>query len=238
MRGGMNRCLHVAVVLAALAMPSAALAGPRAEYATVADLEEEDPGQLLDVAVLGQYAHVAEAERTGGVSDLAGLALRSRVLVGRPLAWCAGVDGEIGGSNDGLAYGLTGYLLGAGARLGGAGWISLCGGAGFDGVAGGVPLAARFPAELSIGIPAGPVRMVPWARAVWTAGDSARRDGVSWTSAVDEVEAGLLVRFGREHRYWTTTSAGGGLALGVVYRELMDTSSIGFVIGLDLGGAQ
>jgi hypothetical protein len=217
--------------------PSASAAGPRAAYATVAELEPEGRPHVLELAMLGEYAHVAEPERAGGVGDIGVFAVQSRLLLGRRAAYCLGLDGALGGSDQGLAYGLTAHVAGLGARFGDAGWAALCVGAGFDGVVGAVPFAGRFPIELSLGVDAGPIRATPWARAVWTTDDS-RRDGVSWLSAADEVEAGLLVRFARKHRYWTTASAGGGLAVGVVYREFMDTSSVGLVLGLDLVGAQ
>jgi hypothetical protein len=214
-----------------------AAASPRAAYATVAELEPEGPPHVLDLTALAAYAHVAEPERAGGLADLGWFALGSRLLIGERVAYCLGLDGAIGGSDEGLAYDAT-ALVGLGARFGDAGRVALCGGAGVDGVAGAVPAAARFPIELSLRLDAGPIRLSPWARAAWTAGSAARDEGVSWLSAVDEVQAGLLVRFARQHRYWDTTSAGGGLAAGIVYREFMDTSWIGLVVGVDLTGAE
>jgi hypothetical protein len=228
------------LVLFAAAPPATAqpAAETRAAYVDAAQLEAEGPAHVLDVAVLGQYARAADPGDDGGVSDVAGLALRNRLLIGRRAGFCVGLDAEVGGSDEGVQYGATGYIAGAGARWGDAGAIALCGGAGLDGVAGAIPVAARFPVELSLSLDAGPLRAVPWARAAWVAGASARQDGVSWTSAVDEVEAGLLVRFARQRRYWSSASAGGGLALGVVHRELMGTSWTGLVVGLGLTGAQ
>jgi len=235
-----------AAIAAGLVLPCAA-AGPaaaqraaeaRAAYVSPAQLEAEGPAHVLDVALLGQVARAADPDDDGGVSDVVGLAVRTRLLVGRRAGYCLGLDGEIGGSDEGVEYGATGYVAGAGARWGDAGAIALCAGAGLDGVAGAIPVAARFPVELSLALDVGPLRAVPWARAAWIAGASARQDGVSWTTAVDEVEAGLLVRFARQRRYWSSASAGGGLALGVVHRELMGTSWTGLVVGLDLTGAQ
>jgi hypothetical protein len=220
------------------ALPSPDAAAPRAEYATAAELEPEGPAHVLDVAVLAQAVAASEPEQAGGVAGVASLALGGRLLLGRGAGYCLGLDGELGGSDEGLRYGATGYAAGLGARWGEAGRIALCGGAGLDGVTGAVPLAARFPVELSLALDAGPLRLSPWARAAWTAGDEARQDGVSWLSAVDEVEAGLLVRFARQRRYWSTASSGGGFAAGLVYRELMDTRWFGLVLGLELTGAQ
>ena len=222
----------LAGLLACAASPASA---QRAAYATSDDLEPEGPAHVLDAAVLGQYSR---SDDETGARDLGLLSLRNRLLLGRRTGWCLGLDGEIGASDEGIAYGLTGYVAGAGARWGDAGAIALCGGAGLDGVAGAIPVAARFPVELSLSIDAGRLRAIPWARAVWIAGADRRRDGVSWLEPVDEVEAGLLVRFARQRRYWSTVSAGGGLAVGVTYRELMGASWIGVVVGLDLTGAQ
>lgn len=83
---------------------------------------------MLDLAVLGQYARAADAD-LAGVRDVGMLALRNRLLLGRRAAYCVGLDGEVGGSAEGLAYGVTGYIAGAGARWGDAGAIALCGGA-------------------------------------------------------------------------------------------------------------
>jgi hypothetical protein len=228
--------LCFSIVLWAL-LASRADAAPRAAYATADELEPEGTPHLLELSVFGAYAHVAEPERAG-VGDIGWFALGSRLLVGRRTPYCVGFDGSVGGSDAGLAYGATAYLAGLGARFGDAGRVALCGGAGFDGVAGAVPFAGRFPVELSLAFDAGPVRIAPWARAAWIGGDQSRQDGVSWLSAVDEVEAGVSIRFARQRRYWSTASAGGGVALGLFYREFMDTSSIGLALGLDMTGAE
>ncbi len=228
--------LRLLTGLVAALVWAAPASAQRASYVSAADLQAEGPAHVLDLAIAGQYART-EAD-LAGVRDVGLFALRSRLLLGRRAVYCAGLDGELGGSGEGLVYGATAYVAGGGARFGDAGLIALCGGVGLDGVAGAVPLAARFPVELSLALDVGPLRAVPWARAVWTAGDAARRDGVSWTSAADEVEAGLLVRFARQRHYWGRVSAGGGLAVGVVHRAFMGTSWTGVVIGLGLTGAQ
>ena len=222
-------------LVAGLVWPTPAPA-QRVSYASAADLPAEGPAHVLDLAAAGQYART-EAD-LAGMRDVGLFALRSRLLLGRRAAYCAGLDGELGGSGEGVVYGATAYVAGVGARFGDAGVVALCGGVGLDGALGAVPLAARFPVELSLALDLGPLRAIPWARAVWTAGDAARRDGVSWTSAADEIEAGLLVRFARQRPYWGRVSAGGGLTVGVVHRALMGTSWTGVVVGLGLTGAQ
>jgi hypothetical protein len=47
-----------------------------------------------------------------------------------------------------------------------------------------------------------------------------------------------MVRLSPQHRYWAELNAGGGLALGVTYRELLGTRYVGLAIGFDLVGAQ
>lgn len=210
---------------------------PRAAYASESELPGEGAPHVLDAAVLGSYAHVADPERLGGIAGMGGLALRNRLLIGRRIAYAAGLDGTIGASPEGVVYQLTGHLVGVGLRFGDAGLLAISGGIGIDGAAGAVPFALRAPVEASLAVDLGPVRVQPWAVAAWT-GDDAREDGVSWWSAVDEVEAGVLLRLARQRHYWSTASAGGGLAVGVVYRELMDTSTLAVVVGLDLTGAR
>jgi hypothetical protein len=227
-----------AALLAALGLPAgSAAADPRAERVTADALPGEGFSHLAEVALAGEYAHVDDSGGAG-IADLGALGLRSRLLVGRRLAWCLGLDGEIGGSDAGLVYGATGYLVGGAARFGDSGLVALCGGAGVDGIRGALPAALRLPAELSLGVDLGAVRVGAWASAVWLRGADARADGVSWASAVDEADAGLLVRFARQHRYWGTMNAGGGVAIGLLYRALADTSYVGVTLGIDLVGAR
>jgi hypothetical protein len=115
--------------------------------------------------------------------------------------------------------------------------ISLCAGVGVEAAGDALPLAARFPAELSVAMSLGPVRPVLWARPAWVAGSAARQDGAT-ISFVDELDLGVMVRLSRQHRYWADVSAGGGLALGVAYRELLGTRALLATVGVDLVGAQ
>lgn len=234
--------LRLGVPVAAALALSLAVAPPasaqRAAYSTAADLEPEGASHLLDVALLAHYAEVDDPMRAGGLDRSAAFAVHNRLFLGGRTGYCVGLDGEIGGGDTGLLAGLTAYATGISLRSGDGDVIALCGGAGLDGVAGSVPFAARFPVELSLGLGLGPVRIGPWLRADWIAGEPARQDGVDWLTPVDELSAGLLVRLGRQHRYWSPVSAGGGLAVGLVYREFMETRSFGVLFGLDLTGAR
>jgi hypothetical protein len=209
----------------------------RAEYASVDELPGEGLPHVLDVAMSGEYARVFNPDRVSGLGNIGAFELRTRLDIGKNPTYCAGLDGEIGGSDRGAVYGVTAYPIGVGGRWGAGSTLSLCGGSGFDGVVGAVPLAARFPAELSIATSLGPIRPVLWARPSWIAGAESRRQGSS-ISFVDEIELGLLVRLSPEHRYWAEMNAGGGFALGVAYREFMGTRYLAVLLGFDLVGAR
>jgi hypothetical protein len=228
-----RRCVVVFGV--AIALSSRHASAQRAEYATPADLRPEGVSHLLDLATLGRYTRTIDDTKAGGLSNTFDFALRSRLFVGRTVSYCAGVDGEIGGSNPGFAYGVTGYLAGVGTRWGAGNVLSLCGGVGFDRVGSAVPLAAKFPAELSIAVNLGPIRPVLWVRPWWVAGSDARREGAT-PSFVDELDLGVLVRLSPQHRYWMQTSGGGGLAVGVNVRELLGTHAITASIGFAFAG--
>jgi len=207
----------------------------RAGYASPDELPPDGVSHLMDVATLGAYARVADPDDAGGLRDVGTFALRSRIYLGRAPNYCAGLDGEIGASNSGLAYGVTGYLVGLGARWDAGNVISLCGGAGLNRYGSAVPLAARFPAELSLALALGPIRPIVWLTPAWTSGSDARKKGAS-PSFVDELEAGILIRFVEQHRYWSRVSAGGGFALGFSYREFMDTRAFVGLVGFEFAG--
>jgi hypothetical protein len=218
-----------------LAAPATS-AAERAEYVEADALPSDGLRHVLDVALFGQYARVVEPDRLSGLTNLGDFGLRTRAALGKNPTYCLGLDGEIGGSNRGVVYGAVAYPVGVGGRWGQGNTVSLCGGAGFDAVGDAVPLAARFPAELAIGFALGPIRPTLWLRPSWIAGPESRRQ--SSISFLGELEAGLWVRLSPEHRYWTTTNAGGGIALGVAYREFMDTRYVAAMLGFDFVGAR
>ncbi len=233
-----RRALRGALALAAAvaATPSVAHA-QRAEYARPDELRSEVP-YLLDVSLRLGYTRVLEVGHAAPLAHTGTFSLRTRALVGRTVAWCGGLDGEVGGADAGFVYGLTGYLLGGALRWGRSNGVCLTGGAGFSGAGDAVPFAGRFPAELSVVQQLGPVRVQLWAHAAWVLGDDRRSNGSQTLSFADEAEAGLSVRIGKQRQYWSTTNAGAGPSLGVVYREFMGARSVGLVLGLDLTGAR
>jgi hypothetical protein len=216
---------------------STAFAQSRAEVVDPSTLPGEGLPHVLDFTAQGRYARALQPSKISGLANVGSFELRTRALLGKTVAYCLGFDGEIGGSDRGAVYGITGYPIGIGARWGAANEVSLCGGAGIDEMVGPVPVAARFPAELTFAIALGPIRPVVWIRPSWIAGAEARKHGSS-LSFVDELELGAFVRLSRQHKYWSSTSAGGGLAIGVSYRELMGAQFIGLTIGFNLVGAR
>ncbi len=218
----------------AASTPSAA--AERAVYAEPAELSAEGLSHLLTASVRGSYGRVITPDKARGLANMAAFELSSRLHLFRPVSYCLGFDGTIGGSEGGLVYGATAFVLGLGVRWGNGNVISLCGGAGFDGV-GLTTLAvvARFPAELSAGLSIGPIRPKLWVRPLWLLGREARRHG-SDLDFLDELELGLSIRIARQHRYWAHMSAGGGPVIGVTYRQFMRTAVVGGFIGIDFGG--
>ncbi len=222
--------------LAALAAPLTASA-QRAAYATVDELPTEGLPHLADVSLGLRYQRTLSPD-AAPLTNAVTFGVRTRALLGRSVGYCVGLDGDVGGSDAGFTWGVTGWLLGAGARWGAGNGASLCGGAGLGATGSAVPFAGRFPVELSVAQSLGPVRVNVWASVAWTVGDDLRRNGSPSLSFADEAEAGVRVRFGRQHHYWSTTNAGGGPSLAVVYREFMGARAIGVVLGIDLTGAR
>lgn len=224
-------CLLASWLLATTA--AAAETGPEAKPE---DLPGEGMPHLIDLALLGQYQRVAMPRKANDLRSIGTFDLRSRGYLGRTISHCFGLDGQIGGSDEGFTYGAVLYPIGLGYRWGNANVLSLCGGGGLDRVGTAVPLAARFPADLSVAFELGPVRPILWVRPSWLAAKR-RRDG-SAISFIDELEAGVLVRFAPQHRYWARLTAGGGFTIGVNYRELMDTRSVGGTVGFEFAGGK
>jgi hypothetical protein len=226
---------YVGAALLAMSVVSSARSA-RADEGEAPKVADEGLPHLIDLALLGHYERVTEPHKAHSLADVGAFDLRSRVYLGRTLSYCAGLDGQVGGSDEGFVYGATAYLAGLGLRWGDSSVVSLCGGAGIDRYGTAVPLAARFPADLSVAFDAGPLRPILWLRPAWLAATD-RRKGSS-ISFVDELEAGLAVRLARQHRYWAHLTGGGGLAIGVSYRELFDTRAIGAYFGFEFAGGQ
>lgn len=226
-----------AVTFALTAAPSIARA-QRAPYARPDELAPEGLSHQLDLSMRLGYARVLDPQRVGGMTNQGTFSLRTRALVGRRVAWCGGLDGELGGAETGLVYGVALHALGLAGRWGRGNVVALSGGAGVSGASGAIPFALRLPAELSVALSLGPVRLSAWAGLAWTPLEDARMKSSSWLTIADEVDAGLSLRIGRQRPYWNTVSAGAGPSIGVAYREFMGTRSLGVTLGFDLSGAR
>ena len=225
------------VALALAAAPSVAHA-QRAAYVRPDELPREGVSHQLDLSTRLGYARVLDPARVGGMTNQGAFSLRLRALVGRTVAWTGGLDAEVGGAETGVIYGATLHALGLAARWGRGSYVSLSGGAGLSGAPGAVPFAFRFPAELSVAVSLGPVRLGAWASVAWTPTEDARAKGSPTLSLVDECEAGVSLRIGRQRRFWGTVNAGRGPSINVAYREFMGARSLGVMIGFDLSGAR
>lgn len=223
--------------LSLVVTPTLALA-QRTTYARPDELRPEGVSHQLDLSTRLGYARVLDPSRVGGMTNLGALSLRLRALVGRSVAWTGGLDAEVGGAETGALYGATLHALGVAARWGRGSYVALQGGAGLSGASDAVPFALRLPAELSVAVSVGPVRVSAWASVAWTPLEDARARGSTTLSFVDECEAGLSLRIGRQRPYWGTVSAGAGPSINVAYREFMGTRSLGVMIGFDLSGAR
>jgi hypothetical protein len=237
------RIATTALLLALSCGPRLAQAddGPRASYATPEDLAPEGLPHELEISMGAQVTHVLQRpapDPLNGLGNIAAFALKNRVLVGTTLAYSGGLDAYVGGSDTGAAYGATLYPVGLGVRGGPGTFVALSGGVGVDRVVGSVPAGALFPADLSLGFPLGPLRPILWARATWVADAPERRHGSPSISAVDELETGLAIRFGKQQRYWLDLNAGGGPSIGAFYREFMGARAIGLLVSLDLSAGK
>jgi hypothetical protein len=226
------------LLAAAVATLSPAAHGQRAEYAAPEELPEDDAwSHLAEVTMLGEYSRVAESDRVGDLEHVGVFAFRGRFYLGPVLAFCLGPDGAIGGSDAGVAYRMTFNLVGLGVRFGKAGVVSLCSGARIDAIGSDVPWALSVPAELSATVSLGPIRPSVWFRPLWMLNEDERRDGIE-SDLADEVETGISVRIGEQHRYWSRMSAGGGPVLGVGYRGFMDTHALSVTLGMSFAGEE
>jgi hypothetical protein len=215
---------------------------PRAAYASADELPPEGLPHQLDVSLGARYMRLIdrpEPDRLSGLRNIGTFELRSRALIGGAhAAYCAGVDAHVGASDTGAAYGATLYAIGLGLRARRGTFFALCGGVGGDGIVGSVPGGAVFPAELSFGLPLGPLRPVGWVRASWIAGAPERRHGSTTDRDLDELEAGLAIRLGRQDAYWAEMNAGHGPSIGFLYREFMGARAVAVTLALELSGGQ
>lgn len=233
--------VHRIALLAALASSALFARGAlaqRAPYATLDELSREPAGLLLDVSMGARYQRVLASGRIGNAQNIGEFTARTRFMVGSRLAYTAGLDGSIGGSEAGVAYSANAHVLGVGVRYGDASALAVSGGVGVSAIGAAAPLALMVPAELRWSQSAGPLRLSLWMQWSWAFANDLRKHGSSTLSFVDEAEVALSVRVGRQQRYWGSYSGGAGPALGVLYRESMGARVLGVSLSFDLAGAR
>lgn len=216
----------------------------RAQDATSSDDEEELtradlPAEGLPTATSlwlgGRYAYAFERPNGAAHEHEGSFDLRWRVALGGTVAYLVGVDGSIGGSDGGFLYELEAHLVGLAVRWD-VGMVGLSGGVGFGGLTDEVPIALQVPAELFVESSLGPIRLLASLTVRFAFGADVRRGGSPLVDLADEVGAALYVRIGGERTFWGSTVAGAGPAIGITYRERMDSRIIGFAIALSLSG--
>jgi hypothetical protein len=235
------RLVLASLVVLAPIPARAADAPPHAEVVGPDALAPEPTPHELEIALGGRYTRVVDRpqpDRLNGLTGIGTFELGMRTLVGTDVTYVAGLDAHVGGSDTGAAYGATVYPVGVGVRASGGAFVALAGGLGGDRVVGSVPFGVLFPFELSFSIPLGPLRPIAWVRPAWVLGATERKDGSPLLGFVDQLDAGLSIRLGKQQRYWGETNAGRGPAIGVVYSELMGARALGFTLSLALSGGR
>ena len=168
-----------------------------------------------------------------GPGVTAGLRLRlgRGRATGAGLGYFGGLDLR-GGVLDGGVYEADAHLAGLALRARSGALLSATGGVGIGGLRGAT--ATHLPVELSLELPAGPLRLLARANAGWRLGGEAYADQA--LGVADEAGALLGVRLGRDRRYWGAVSAGAGPYLAASYRNLGGVELFGIALGLDLWG--
>jgi alpha-beta hydrolase superfamily lysophospholipase len=177
----------------------------------------------ISLALEGDYAR-------GGGENFGGGALRARVLLGGTVAFALGLDASAAGGGAGL---YRAVLSPIGLGIQGAGdTLSVGFGAGVSNAPG---LGAGFEAALAVDgeLQLGAVRLLGWGRFSWIPGNETRRLGAGVS---DELHAGLAIRLGANHRYWSTANAGAGPYLGATIDRELDTTFVGVALGLHMWG--
>ncbi|HEU5056139.1 MAG TPA: alpha/beta hydrolase [Kofleriaceae bacterium] len=214
--------------------------GPAAAFAAARPTAEDErlapapwhPSESLHVGVAGQRV----SEEGGDLDGTLALAVRSRLFLGRPAAYCLGFDGALGGSDAGLVYEAELYPLGAGFRLGDRGVVALCAGAGLGGIRGAVPFGWQIPVEAWVDLGLGPLRVAGWLEGTTVLDAEVRQDG-SGIDGIDELSAGVAIRLGGDDRYWSTTTAGYGPFVAATFRQLMGADFFGLALGMHFWGS-
>ena len=215
--------------------------GPAAPFAAARPTAEDErlapaPWHPSESLHLGAAAQTVSSDAGGELDGTVALAVRSRLFLGRPVAYCVGGDGAIGASDTGLVYEAELYPVGAGLRLGDRGVACLAAGAGLGGIVDAIPFGWQIPVEAWFDLGLGPVRVGAWLEATTVLDADLRQDG-SDIDGVDEISAGLALRLGGDTRYWARTTAGHGPFLAATFRQAMGADFIGLSLGMHFWGS-
>lgn len=167
---------------------------------------------------------------TGGLEQYATVGASGRGVI-QSLHLALGLDAAIGGGSDG-GFAYQGRIgVGAGHTFARTFAAGLMVGLGTRGVTGDrIPVAAEVPVELFVSGNVGPYNhFLAWGRHSFLFGASAREDGSDRALFGDELSVGLGLGVG-QNRVAVGHWKGRGVLLGLEYRELMGTSSLGFTL--------
>lgn len=187
-----------------------------------------------------EASYVHRRDRAGAIdgAGMAGLRLRGFASRKLPVGYLAGLDLHAGSTNPGgFAYQVNLYLLGMGARLGGAGVVGIGTGVGASGAVGTLDDGVELPIEAFLELGLGSrLRVLARGRAVWLGAATGRGDGAPSFTFADEVDATLGVRLGRRYDDFGFPT-GNGYFLGAAYREQLGAQFVGAVFGysVDVG---
>jgi esterase/lipase len=222
-----------------VAWVSAHAGGPPFAAPAAPDLgEPRHPSTSVRIAA--HYRNASDDREGGSSVNAFTIDTRNRLFIDLfhpSVPYCLGLDGSIGAGAEGIVAAVDLHAVGVGVPFGDGSLVSLCGGAGFSKIGDAVPFAWRFPIDAALDLQLGPVRLLATAQIAWSVGDEERNEiGSETLEPVDELAFGLGVRWGANHRYWSTTNAGAGPYLGVTVHEIGGGRFIGVVLGLDIWG--
>ena len=222
---------HAEIVGDMLAWLDAHTGGPAPTFtATSPDLAVHgDAGKpSASVAIEGGLRR----DRGDAPSTRGGGGLRARALFGRRVAWPVGLDAEVFGGGH-LGYRAVAYPLGVALVHPAGHTLSIAIGGGVSDAGSGVggELAVALDGEAQLG----PVRLLGWGRVAWLPRSSARSRGTDLPVG-DELHAGIALRLGRDHHYWSTANAGAGPYVGLTLDQAFGADVVGVALGVHLWG--
>ncbi len=187
-----------------------------------------------------RYARVTDAAAAESREQLASAGVSLRALASKWwLLYGLGIDYQLGATSPGgFLYEVDLYPVGAGFLLGRNAKVGFFAGVGLSGVTEQLPFSMQAPVECSVEFDLHRrVRVAAFGRAIWIS-DNAREDGSPTLSFVDELAAGVSLRWGK--RYYPhnkNLSAGNGYFLGLLYQEQRGSTIIGATFGYSLNAS-